>query len=189
MVFEPGSIEDAPRTSILIARIDDATARAEIQTSLVRTFPNVSSLDLTRVQDTVQRVLARVNAALRFLGLFTAVTGLIVLAGALGASRFQRMREGALLRTLGARRGQVRVVLLTEYLVLGTLASLTGLVLAVCAAWALAREVFEVTYLPQLSSLVGLWFVVTVVTVAMGLGGSVGLLARPPLPLLRRVSE
>ncbi len=189
VVFEPGSIEDAPRTSILIARIDDATARAGIQTSLVRTFPNVSSLDLTRVQDTIERVLARVNAALHFLGLFTAVTGLIVLAGALGASRFQRMREGALLRTLGARRGQVRVVLLTEYLVLGTLASLTGLILAVWAAWALAREVFEVAYLPQLSSLVGLWFMVILVTVAMGLGGSVGLLARPPLPLLRRVSE
>jgi putative ABC transport system permease protein len=189
VVFEPGFIEDAPRMSVVITRVDDATERARIQTNMVRAYPNVSSLDLTRVQDALERVLARVNAALHFLGLFTAVTGLIVLAGALAASRFQRMRESALLRTLGARRGQIRVVLLTEYLALGTLASLTGLVLAVVAAWALARAVFEVSYVPSLGSLAGLWLVVTALTLAMGLGGSAGLLGRPPLPVLRRVAE
>jgi putative ABC transport system permease protein len=189
VVFEPGVIEEAPRMSVVITRIEDATARAALQTSMVRAYPNVSSLDLTRVQDALERVLARVNAALHFLGLFTAVTGLIVLAGALAASRFQRMRESALLRTLGARRDQVRVVLLTEYLALGTLASLTGLVLAVVAAWALTREVFEVSYLPSLPSLLGLWLVVTGLTLVMGLGGSAGLLGRPPLPVLRRAAE
>ena len=189
VVFEPGFIEDAPRMSVVITRVDDATERARIQTNMVRAYPNVSSLDLTRVQDALERVLARVNAALHFMGLFTAVTGLIVLAGALAASRFQRMRESALLRTLGARRGQIRVVLLTEYLALGTLASLTGLVLAVAAAWALARAVFEVSYVPSLGSLAGLWLVVTALTLAMGLGGSAGLLGRPPLPVLRRAAE
>ena len=189
VVFEPGFIEDAPRMSVVITRVEDATERATLQSRMVRLFPNVSSLDLTRVQDALQRVLARVNAALDFLGLFTAVTGLIVLAGALAASRYQRMRESALLRTLGARRGQVRVVLLTEYLALGTLASLTGLLLAVLAAWALARAVFEVPYLPSLPSLLGLWAVVTALTLAMGLGGSAGLLRRPPLPVLRRAAE
>ena len=189
VVFEPGTIEEAPHTSVVIARVDDPMERGRIRTNMVRAYPNVSSLDLTRVQDAIERVLARVNTALHFLGLFTAVTGLIVLAGALSASRFQRMRESALLRTLGARRGQVRVVLLTEYLVLGTLASLTGIMLAVAAAWALARGVFEVAYLPSAASLLALWLLVTAVTVTVGVGGSAGLLARPPLPVLRRAAE
>ncbi len=189
VVFEPGAIEDAPHTSILVTRVDDPSERAQLQTRLVRAFPNVSSVDLTRVQEAISRVLDRVNAALRFLGLFTAGAGVIVLAGALGTSRFQRMRESALLRTLGARRAQVRVVLLAEYLALGTLASLTGLALAVVAAGALARSVFEIDYLPDLTSLAWLWVAVTALTVLVGVAGSGGLLSRPPLPVLRRAAE
>lgn len=189
VVFEPGVLEQAPHTSVLVTRIEDAQRRARLQTQLVRAYPNISSVDLTRVQEAVGRVLDRVNEALRFLGLFTAAAGVIVLAGALGTSRWQRMRESALLRTLGARRAQVRVVLLSEYLALGTLASVTGLVLAVVAAGALARRVFEVSYLPDVRSLLGLWAGVTLLTVLVGVGGSGGLLARPPLPVLRRASE
>ena len=134
-------------------------------------------------------MLGRGNGALRFLGLFTAAAGVIVLAGALGTSRWQRMRESALLRTLGARRGTVRIVLLSEYLALGTLASITGLALAVLAAQSVARVVFEIDLLPDFASLAALWAGVTVLTVLVGLGGSGGLLRRPPLPVLRRASE
>jgi putative ABC transport system permease protein len=189
VVFEPGVLESAPRTSVLVTRVEDPSERAELQTRLVRAYPNVSSVDLTRVQEAIGRVLERVNQALRFLGLFTAAAGVIVLAGALGTSRYQRMRESALLRTLGARRGQVRMVLLAEYLALGTLASVTGMVLAVAAAAALSREVFEVAYLPDLRSLAALWTGVTALTVFVGITGSGGLLRRPPLPVLRRASE
>ena len=189
VVFEPGALEDAPRMSVIVAQVDDQTERAQLQNTLVRAFPNISAVDMTRVREALERVLARVNGALRFLGLFTAVAGVIVLAGALGTSRFQRMRESALLRTLGARRGQVRIVLLSEYLALGTLASITGIMLAVVASGTLARIVFELDYVPELESLAALWAGVTVLTVVVGLSGSGGLLRRPPLPVLRQVSE
>jgi putative ABC transport system permease protein len=189
VVFEPGVLEDAPHTSVLVTRVDDPTARAQLQTRLVRAYPNVSAVDLTRVQEAIGRVLERVNQALRFLGLFTAAAGVIVLAGALGTSRYQRMRESALLRTLGARRGQVRAVLLAEYVALGTLASVTGLALCVVAAGALMREVFELDYVPHLPSLAALWAGVTALTVIVGIAGSGGLLRRPPLPVLRRAAE
>ena len=189
VVFEPGAIEDAPRMSVVVARVEDPTARADLQTRLVRAYPNISAVDMTRVQEALERVLSRVNGALQFLGLFTAAAGVIVLAGALGTSRFQRMRESALLRTLGARRSTVRIVLLTEYLALGTLASVTGLALAVVASGSLARSVFELDFLPDFGSLAAVWAGVTVLTVLVGLGGSGGLLRRPPLPVLRRASE
>ncbi|HCR04057.1 MAG TPA: permease [Gemmatimonadetes bacterium] len=189
VVFEPGALEGAPRTSVVVVQVDDPTERARLQTTLVRTYPNISAVDMTRVQEALERVLARVNGALRFLGLFTAVAGVIVLAGALGTSRFQRMRESALLRTLGARRGQVRIVLLVEYLALGTLASITGIMLSVVVAGTLARTVFELGYVPDLDSLAMLWAGVTALTVVVGLSGSGGLLRHPPLPALRQGSE
>jgi len=189
VVFEPGILEDAPRMSVVVAQIDDQAERARLQTTLVRAYPNISAVDMTRVQEALERVLARVNGALRFLGLFTAVAGVIVLTGALGTSRFQRIRESALLRTLGARRGQIRIVLLSEYLALGTIASITGIMLAVAASGTLARIVFELDYVPELKSLVALWAGVTVLTVLVGILGSGGLLRRPPLPALRQAFE
>ena len=93
---------------------------------------------------------------------------------------FRRLRRSSLV---------LRLVLLAEYVALGTLASVTGLALAVLAAAALSREVFEVSYLPDVASLAALWAGVTVLTVVVGLAGSGGLLRRPPLPVLRRASE
>ncbi len=127
-IFEPGSVDEAPQTIIMVARIPDAGARASFQRALVGAFPNVSALDFSRVQSAIDEILSRVRQAVAFLGLFSALAGVVVLIGALASSRVQRMREGALLKTLGARRRQVLVVLFAEYLALGTLATATGLV-------------------------------------------------------------
>ena len=85
----------------------------------------------------------RVALAIRFMALFSLATGTLVLVGALATSRFQRIREGALLRTLGATRAQMFRIVLAEYLSLGLLAAAVALVLAAAAGWALARFVFE----------------------------------------------
>jgi putative ABC transport system permease protein len=136
----------------------------------------------------VDRVLERVNAALHFLGLFTAVTGLVVLAGALASSRFQRMRESALLRTLGASRRQIAQIQLIEYWMLGTLAALTGVVLAWFAAWALGRWMFDLRVLPGVLPLLMLWVAVSGLTVVTGALSGRRLLNHPPLELLRQES-
>ena len=80
--------------------------------------------------------------------MFTVVTGLLVLAGALLTGRYQRIQESVLLRTLGASRQQIFRILLVEYLVLGLLAALTGTILAIGASWALAYFVFK-SAMPQ----------------------------------------
>lgn len=188
-VFEPGSLDAAPQTSILLARIDSDEARVDVQRSLVRAFPNVSALDMSRVQEAIESVLGTVRRALAFLGAFAAVAGAVVLVGAMATSRFQRVREGALLRTLGARRRQVLTVLLTEYLALGTLATFSGLLLAVAAAAVLLPTVFEMSYRPGFGTLGLVWAVVSVLTVVVGLTGSRGLLRRPPLPVLREAEN
>jgi putative ABC transport system permease protein len=122
-----------------------------------------------------------------FLALFTVVTGIIVLAGAVLIGRHQRVRESVLLRTLGATKGQVNRIMLAEYLALGTLGAAVGAVLAVGANWALAYFVFEVKWTaPSVVVLVGGWAAVSLVTVVTGWLANRGLCDHPPLAILRQ---
>lgn len=188
-ILEPGVLEDAPQNIVMVARIDDAQARVGVQRQLVGAFPNVSALDFSRVQEAIDSVLSRVRQAVAFLGGFSALAGIIVLIGALATSRMQRLREGALLRTLGARRHQVMTVLFAEYLALGSIATASGLTLAVAAAALLMPNVFEIEYVLRPLPILAIWGVVVCLTVLTGLVSSRDLLRRPPLPVLREASE
>jgi putative ABC transport system permease protein len=188
-ILEPGVLEEAPQMILMVARIEDEQARLRVQRDLVGSFPNVSALDFSRVQEAIDSVLSRVRQAVAFLGGFSALAGILVLFGSLATSRMQRLREGALLKTLGARRRQVLTVLFAEYLALGTIATASGLLLAMVAAAILAPAVFEIDYTPRLGAAAVIWVVVVALTVVTGLLGSRDLLRRPPLPVLREAPE
>jgi putative ABC transport system permease protein len=188
-VFEPGTLDDAPQSFVMLVRIPDPLERAAFQRDLVLAFPNVSALDFARVQEAIDLILTRVRQAVAFLGGFSALAGVVVLVGALATSRTQRMREGALLKTLGARRRQVMEVLFSEYLALGTLATATGLLLALGASAILVPQVFRGDYSIHWGPVLAIWVAVAALTVVVGLAGSRGLLRRPPLPVLREQLE
>jgi putative ABC transport system permease protein len=152
---------------------------------LAERFPNVSTLDLSLLQEALERLVDRVALAIRFMALFSLGVGAVVLVGALATSRFQRVREGALLRTLGATRAQIFRVVLAEYLSLGLLASAVALVLAAAAGWALARFVFEGSFSLPLIPLSGLILSVVALTVMVGLANSRDVVRRTPLEVLR----
>jgi putative ABC transport system permease protein len=185
VVFAPGLLEAAPRTLVTLTRVERPADRGEFQRRLAERFPNVTTLDLSSVQETLEGLISRVVLAIRFMALFTLGTGALVLVGALATSRFQRVREGALLRTLGATRGQILRVVLAEYLSLGLMAAAAAVVLALAAAWALARFLFEGDFVPALLPLAGLVAAVVGLTVAVGLLNSGDVLRRPPLEVLR----
>jgi putative ABC transport system permease protein len=119
------------------------------------------------------------------MALFTLATGAIVLIGALATSRFQRIREGALLRTLGATRGQLFRIVLAEYLALGLMAASVAAVLAGVAAWALATWVFEGRFALPVAPLAALTLGVVTLTVVVGLLNSRDVIRRTPLEVLR----
>ncbi len=189
VVAEPGVFDQAPRSYLGLARVADPEARARMQRNLVLSLPNVSVLDLALVQEALDTILSRVGGAVRFLSLFIALAGVVVLVGSLSTSRYQRMRESALLKTLGASRSLVRQVLLAEYTSLGTLAGLAGSLLGVCAAWALVEFFFELDFHLSLWRVAGIWLVVVALTVVTGLANSRGVLRRKPLETLREVAE
>jgi putative ABC transport system permease protein len=188
VIFEPGTLEEAPQMAVILARVEGEQERAELQRDLVVRFANVSVLDLSVLQETIDTILQRANQGIRFLGVFSTVAGVLVLIGALATSRYQRMRESALLKTLGARRRVVLQILTVEYAVLGSLATAAGLVLATLAGWMMTWTVFEVPFSLDLGRIGTVWLWVTGVTVVVGLIGSRGALARPPLAVLRDVA-
>ncbi len=184
VVFQPGVLERAPQSALLLTRLDDPAARGRLQRRLVERFSNVTVVDISNVQAAVEKLVGQVTLAIRFMALFSLLTGAVVLAGAVATSRFQRVREGALLRTLGATRGQILRVVVAEYSALGLIAAVVGLGLAVVAAWALAHWVFESPFgVP--ASIGGLGVIVVAGTALMGLLNSRDVVRRAPLEVLR----
>ena len=188
VVFEPGVLEEAPQTAVIMARVEGERERAEFQRDLVGVHANVSVLDLSRLQQAIDTILARANQAVRFLGIFSTIAGVLVLMGSLATSCYQRMREGAVLKTLGAQKGVILRILTVEYIAIGSLATLAGLLLAVVAGWLVVVQVFTVPFVFDPQRIVGVWLVITAVTLGVGLAGSRGVLLRPPLAVLRDVA-
>ncbi|KAB2671415.1 MAG: FtsX-like permease family protein [Verrucomicrobia bacterium] len=186
VVFPAGALESAPAMHVVATRVGNARESARLQRELVREFPNVAAIDLTLVLETVNNLVSKVGFAIRFMALFTVLTGVVVLVGAIVTGRWQRSRESILLRTLGASRAQVRWILFVEYASLGILAATTGLLLAMAGGWALAHFVFKSGFqIPWIDALVAL-VAVPALTVAVGLATSRGIANAPPLEILRQ---
>jgi putative ABC transport system permease protein len=185
IIFPEGPLRSAPQTFLTLTRVTDAGHRARLQRTVAEAYPNVTALDLAQVQEVIEKVVARVTLAIRFMALFSLAAGVVVLLGAVAASRDQRIREGVLLKTLGATRAQVARVILAEYLSLGTLASFAALVLALIGAWALVRFQFEAPFAVPAAPLLALSAGVVALTAAIGLWSARDVFARPPLEALR----
>lgn len=188
VVFPAGALEAAPVMHVMATRVENAGDSARMQRRIVRQFPNVSVIDLTLVLKTLDDLLSRLGLVVRLMTLFTLATGVVVLAGTILTGRWQRVREGILLRTLGANRRQLRWILVAEYLFLGVLAATAGSLLAVGSSWGLARFAFKIEFamspLPVVAAIGG----ATLLTVVVGLLSSRGVCDQPPLEILRRES-
>ena len=185
IVFPAGVLEQAPQFHVLMTRVPDNKTSAVLQRGLVNEFPNVSAIDLGLILKTVDDILSQISFVIRFMALFSILTGLLVLASSVVISKYQRMRESVLLRTLGASRNQILRITALEYGLLGLLAALSGIILSVVSTWTLARFVFEVPYQADVVPLIVVASVVTVLTVVIGVFNSREVLVRPPLDVLR----
>ncbi len=185
VVFPKGVLDQAPQFQVLMTRTPDTRQAALFQRELVSRFPNVSAIDLGLILKTLDEILGKISFVIRFMALFSIITGLLVLSSSVVISKYQRIQESVLLRTLGANRNQILQITLIEYLFLGLLAALSGILLSLLAAWSLARFVFEVPFTPQLVPLLIITAVVTGLTMLIGVFNSRDVLVRPPLEVLR----
>lgn len=168
-VFATPSMRAAPRQHVILASVDGDPVVAALQRDIVVRYPNVSSVDLSLIRQTIERIVTKVSTAMRFMALFSLAMGVPVLFSAVAATRRDRIREGVLLKTLGASRGQIMRILLSEYVLLGLLGSLTGMLLAIGGGWALTHYVFNATFTPALVPAFMIAGGMLALTVAIGL--------------------
>lgn len=185
VVFPNGVLDQAPQFQVLMTRTPNNQQSALFQRELVGRYPNVSAIDLGLILKTLDEILGKISFVIRFMALFSIITGLLVLSSSVVISKYQRIQESVLLRTLGANRNQILQITLIEYLFLGLLASLSGIMLSLLAAWGLAKFVFEVPFAPDPAPLLVITAVVTILTMVIGLFNSREVLVRPPLEVLR----
>ncbi len=186
IVFPKGVLEAAPQFHVVVSRVNSAEQSAAFQSDLVRRYPTVSAIDLTQILKSVDEVLSKVSFVIRFMALFSILTGLLVLLSSIYQGKFARVRESVLLRTLGASRKVILRIIALEYLLLGALACLAGVGLSVIGAWALAYFSFKIPFEPDWMPLLGTFLVITVITVIIGLLNSREVVRKPPLEVLRQ---
>jgi len=185
LIFPAGVLEDAPQFHVLLTQVPSNEISAKYQQAVVRTFPNISMIDLGLVLSVLDEILDKMGFVIRFMAAFSIITGLIVLISSVLISKYQRIRESVLLRTIGASRKQILVITALEYFFLGALAAGAGIILSLIASWSLARFTFETSFTPDILPVVLLFLIITSLTVLIGLFNSRGILNRPPLEVLR----
>ena len=187
-VFPKGAIDNAPQIWVAATRVDDSAKATKFQQELIAFFPNVSMFDLRLLLSTINSIFEKVGMVVRFLAVFSILTGLIVLAGAVMNSKYLRMKENVLLRTIGARTKQITYITLIEYAYLGFFAALSGVLLSVAAGWILCRFFFDVAFAADWMELGLTMITVAMMTMLIGWFNSREVINSPPLQVLRKES-
>ncbi len=185
-VFRPGVLDRAPHGHIAFVRGPDAPAdRARLMSTLAAGYPNVSVIDGREMLTALKTVVDNVTLAVTIVGTLVVVSGLLILIGAVAMTKFRRVYEAAILKTLGATRRVIATMLLLEYRVLGALAGVLGAAGAAGLTWALSRFAFEIPWRP-LPALLSFGVVATGLVVAgVGVAASWDVLQKKPLATLR----
>src|SRR5690606_3986818 len=185
-VFPPGVLENAPQIYVTSLRIDDTQVANRFQQQLVMGFPNVSLIDLRLILSTINALFDKLGLIIRFLAMFSIVTGLVVLAGAVINSKFVRIKEHVLLRTIGARTKQITSITLIEYAYLGLFSALTGLILSMGSGYLLSAFFFDISFAFNWIELILICTGVILLTMTIGWFNSREVIYTPPLQVLRK---
>src|SRR3546814_15782048 len=122
-----------------MTRVPDETTSARMQQAVVKQFPNVSIIDLGLILSVLDAILDKIGFVIRFMGGFSILTGFVVLVASVMISKYQRLKESVLLRTMGATPKQIFVLTALEYFFLAALAPFPGVLLAPAGRRALPR--------------------------------------------------
>jgi putative ABC transport system permease protein len=184
-VFPKGILEDAPQFHVLMTHVPSKAVSASYQQAVVRQFPNVSIIDLGFVLSVLEDLMDKLGSIIKFMATFSIVTAIVVLISSVRISKYQRIQESVLLRTMGASRRQIFAITTIEYFFLGSLSAATGILIAVAGSWLLAKYNFEIAFNVDPMPAIALFFVIAILTIVIGLLNSRGTLNRPPLEILR----
>ena len=186
-VFRPApALQRAAQTYVgFLELAADPGARLGVQRALVAVAPNVSAIDVRDVLASFREVLDNATLGVTIVGAVTLVGGVLILVGAVAMTKFQRLYEAAIYRTLGAGTRLLMSMVAIEYGLLGLLAGVLGAGGALAMSWALARGLFDIVWRPAPGMLVAGVLLTAVAVGAVGLAASAEILVRKPLATLR----
>jgi putative ABC transport system permease protein len=186
VLFPVGVLENAPQFRVLTTHVQDEKASALLQQEVVYKFPNVSILDLRQILSIVEKLLDKIGYVINFMAFFSILTGIIVLLGAVRTSKHQRIRESVLLRTIGAKSHQILKIIALEYIYLGVIGSLAGVLLSLIGSQLLAIWIFDTPFSPSIIPFAVLFPVITLMVLTIGLLNSRSVIKNSPLEVLRK---
>ncbi len=186
IIFPSGVLENAPQFHVLTTNAANPEASAQLQRTLVNKFPTVSVIDLRQVLTVVEGILNKISWVINFMAFFSIITGIIVLISSVRNSKYQRIRESVLLRTLGAKSRQILKINALEYLYLGLLGTGLGLFLALLGSFLLARFVFESDFIVSWQPFVIVVPALSMLVLLIGLWNSKTVISSAPLKVLRK---
>lgn len=185
-VFRPDALAGAPHSYIGILKGPAAPeARGRLQRALTDRFPNVSAIDVRDVLRTIQQVIGNVTLAISIVGIVTLVSGVLILVGSVAMTKFQRLYEAAIFRSLGASTRTLATMLAIEYGLLGGLAGVVGAAGAAILSWVVSRNLLEIRWSLVPGLLTGGVVAAVLVVLLVGVGASAEVLRKKPLGTLR----
>jgi putative ABC transport system permease protein len=186
VVFRPGAIDDAPTMFIsAIKGPAPGVQRSQLQREIVDRFPNVSTIDVLDIIEIARGIVQNISLAVSFVGGFVFLSGLLILIGSIAMTKFHRLYESAILKTLGAKKKLIVYTLLVEYGALGLLAGLLGSAAAIALTWAISEYALKITWqlIPSVN-LIGVAGSLILVTL-IGVLSSWDVMIKKPLGILR----
>ena len=185
-VFGAGTFEHAPHWFIAPVKVNTSGAeRAALTHDLVVRFPNVSVIDLREILQAIRKVFNVVTVAIDVVGTLVIITGGLILIGAVAVTKFQRVYEAAIFKTLGANSRTIAAMLMVEYGLLGTLAGAIGSFGALALGWGISRFALDIPWRPVLHENLISTAATSVLIMTIGVLASADVLRRKPLATLR----
>lgn len=184
LVVEPGVLDKAPHQRVATARLPIAREQ-QIQDELATTFPNVTLLRVREILERIAAVLGYLANGVGFIGAFTAIAGVVILAGGVSADSVRRRKNIALLKTLGMTQSSLSAMLAVEFAIIGLVASLIGAVGGSVLAWAVVTRGLEIEWHLQPVTLAAAVGITLMLTTATGILSSRKALRQPPAAVLR----
>jgi putative ABC transport system permease protein len=156
-------------------------------TKIIRTYPGITLLDMSQVLIQVQNLLGQVTLAVEYLLILVLLAGILVLLAALHSSLDDRLQQGAVLRTLGAKRQQLQLMQWFEFILLGALAGIIAVAGAEIICWILYQRLFELEYPWHLDYWFWLPALSAILISALANRNLRSVIKQPPLVILRKL--
>ena len=184
MILSPGSVKNLSYNFVATAQVPEEDELA-LQTFVAESLPNVTAISTRQILMRAREVLDRISLLVRMLSVFTITTGLVILSGAIASTKFRRMREAAILKTVGATKRAIAGILGYEYLLLGLIAGGVGSLLSILFSYGIDKHLVRLDWgfrpLPIIIAVMATVFLVWVI----GLLSSWSILKNKPLQTLR----